>query len=265
MKILASTVAVLAFVASSAQANLLVASSFTRVQNASGLTDGYLGAYLQAAIPPNDPGYSVTNASATPWQLDYVPSGAYRNLVCFLGEEFGSTQVTYTESQVDSFMGPRTNGTWSANLGSGAFSFDTTSVYQTASQRNYLALTAASVALWNNIAATNATGSFTFELTQSAGSLGLSGGIGLAYIQVGSNFMFATFNANSTSFTMNITEAVGQNPWLYLEARTAGTMLNSQYNVRYETESVTAISGAIPAPGAIALLGLAGLAGRRRR
>lgn len=263
MKFLASTVAVLAFVASSAQANLLVVSSFTRVQNASGLTDGYLGAYLQAAINPV-PGYSVTNASATPWQQDYVPPGAYRNLVSFLGE-FGQTQVTYTESQVDSFMGPLTNGTWSADLGGGAFSFDTTSVYRTAAQRNYLTLTSASVALWNNIAATNATGSFTFELTQSAGSLGLSGGIGLAYIPVGSNYIVATFGANSTSFTVNITEAVGQNPWLYLEVHTPKTTLNSQYNVWYETESVTAIGGAVPAPGAIALLGLAGIAGRRRR
>jgi len=237
MKILASAVAVLAFVASSAQANLLVISSFTRVQNASGLTDGYLGGYLQAAFN-NYPFYSVTNASATPWQLDYLNQGGNgRNLVSRLGE-FGQTQVTYSESQVDSWMGPLANGTWSADFGNGtAHSFDTTSVYRTAAQRNYLTLTSASVALWNNIAATNATGSFTFELTQSAGSLGLGALNGVAYIPVGSNYIVATFGANSTSFTLNITEAVGQNPWLYVRANTPQTILNSQFNTKYETLS----------------------------
>lgn len=262
MKILASTVAVLAFVASSAHANMFVGTGFTRIQNAGGLTSSYFGATLQVQIQ-NVPVYSVTNASATPWQQDYLPgSGTYRNLVSRLGDD-GTTAVSYTESQVDAFMGPLANGIWSADLGTGAFSFDTTSVYQTAAQRNYLTLTSASVALWNNIAATNATGLFTFELTQSAASLGFADAT--AYLLGGSSPFFASIAANSTSFTMNITGSVGQDPWLYLEAGTAYTTLESQYDVRYGTQSITAIGGAIPAPGAIALLGLAGIAGRRRR
>jgi len=264
MKILASTVAVLAFVATSVHAyDVSVRSGFLRIQNASGLTDSYADAELAVSIR-NVPGYSLTNASATPWQQDF-PGGSLRLLRSGLTDGMGIYPETYTESQVDSFLGPLTNGTASADFGNGAYSFDTTSVYRTAAQRNYLTLTSASVALWNNIAATNATGSFTFELTQSAGLLGLGALNGVAYIPVGSNYIVATFGANTTSFTLNITEAVGQNPWLYVRANTPQTILNSQFNTKYETLSVTAISGAVPAPGAIALLGLAGLAGRRRR
>jgi MYXO-CTERM domain-containing protein len=228
-----------------------------RFQDANGLTNLYAGGSVAANHPA---GTTFTNASATPWQSTVTqPNGLVNSIM-----SFGGPAETYSESYVDSWIGGYGNGTWSANLGNGTFQFNTTPYHKTAAQRNYLTLTSSSFALWNNIVATNATGSFTFELTQSLSSLGFS--TGHAFTNLGGSTLL---DVNSTSFTVNVTQT--NNPsipsFLSLVGAEPSLLVYSANgdNVGYLTTSSTVIGGAVPAPGAIALLGLAGLAGRRRR
>ena len=76
-------------------------------------------------------------------------------------------------------------------------------------------------------------------------------------------------DVNSTSFTVNFTQ-INNSPipaFLYLVGQEQGSTVYSANGdlVTYQNSTGTVIGGAVPAPGAIALLGLAGLAGRRRR
>jgi MYXO-CTERM domain-containing protein len=252
--LVASTVAL---VSTSANAGFADARSFiARYQDASGLTNIWAGGSVSASYAS---GSTVNNVSGTSWQFGNTNGGNTNS-----GMSLGSPVDTYTEAYVDSWIGGYANGVWSANLGNGAFQFDTSSAYKTASQRSYLTLTASSMALWNNIVATNAVGTFTFELAQSLSSLGLANGNAVTNIGQG-----GAFDLNGTSFSVNITQ-VNQGPmpaFLYLAASEASSTIYSANGdtVTYTNSVGTVIGGAVPAPGAIALLGLAGLAGRRRR
>jgi len=257
--LVASTLAATsALVSTAAHAATVGVNTFTaRYQDASGLTNIWAGGSVSTFYPT---GGTVTNASGTAWMNNGQPQPGLSQSNLFLG----SPAATYTESFVDSTIGGWGNGTWSADLGNGAFQFNTTKVYKTGAQRNYLSLTASSVALWNNIVATSAVGSFTFELTQTLSSLGFVNGN--AYTNIG---QADSFDLNSTTFTVNFTQ-VNDTPlpaFLYLTASEAEIEIYSANGdtVTYQNTSGTVIGGAVPAPGAIALLGLAGLAGRRRR
>ena len=252
--LVASTVAL---VSTAAHAGFASVSTFmARFQDANGLTNLYAGGAVNASRPT---GTTITNVSATPWQFT---SGG--ELTVSDNMSLGTPAATYSESYVDSWVSGLGNGTWSANLGNGAFQFDTTPYYKTAAQRNYITLTASSVALWNNIVATNATGNFTFQLTQSLSSLGFVSG--RAATNIGE---FTVLDVNSTSFTVNFTQ-INNSPFPAflniwgLEQRSTVYSANGD-TVTYQNGTGTIIGGAVPAPGAIALLGLAGLAGRRRR
>ena len=252
--LVASTVALVSTAAHAGSATVF--TSMNRFQDANGLTNLYAG----GAVAVNHPtGTTITNVSATPWQSTNTFDGVVSNNMAF-----GNSAETYSESYVDSWIGGYSNGTWSGDLGNGAFQFDTTPYYKTAAQRNYITLTASSVALWNNIVATNATGNFTFELTQSLSSLGFVSG--RADSNIGG---FTVLDVNSTSFTVNFTQ-INNSPFpafLNIWGLEQGSTVYSANGdtVTYQNGTGTIIGGAVPAPGAIALLGLAGLAGRRRR
>jgi MYXO-CTERM domain-containing protein len=252
--LVASTVALVSTAAHAGFAN--VNTFMARFQDANGLTNLYAGGAVNVNRPT---GTTVTNVSATPWQ--FTNGG---DLTVSDNMSLGTPAETYSESYVDSWVSGFGNGTWSANLGNGAFQFDTTPYYKTAAQRNYITLTASSVALWNNIVATNATGNFTFELTQSLSSLGYA--FGNAFTNIGG---VALLDINSTTFTVNFTQ-INNSPipaFLYVAGTESASTIYSANGdtVSYQNATGTVIGGAVPAPGAIALLGLAGLAGRRRR
>jgi len=252
--LVASTVALVSTAAHAGFASLTI--SMNRFQDANGLTNLYSGGLVNVR---HSTGTTITNVSATPWQFTEPSGGMVRSAM-----ELGNPAETYSESYVDSWFGGYCNGTWSGDLGNGAFQFDTTPYYKTAAQRNYLTLTASSVALWNNIVATNATGNFTFQLTQSLSSLGFVDGDLVTNIGEAS-----TLNLNSTSFTVNFTQ-INNSPFPAFLRITGAEQDSTIYSangdyVTYNNVTSTIIGGAVPAPGAIALLGLAGLAGRRRR
>jgi len=259
----ASTIAAtVAFVSTDANANTFTAySSVIRYQTQSGLTNDYRGVITQGFAPVAG---SISNVSGTAWASTWN-EGSHTNSV--LGLVNPNVSQPLSESEVDSFLNTHTRGLWTANTGTSTFQFDTTSDVKSAAQRNYLTLTASSVALWENIVATNAVGTFTFEFTQSLGSLGLSWGN--SYTN-GSNVSYTGFGPASTSFSLTVSAATNPSQratQLFLAASTAtSTLYSANGNVAaYHEGSITVVGGAVPAPGAIALLGLAGLAGRRRR
>ena len=260
--LVASTVAATsALVSTDANANSFGASSnVVRYQTQSGLTNNYFAVGTRGDAPLAG---SISNVSGTAW---FFTSNQGSQTNSGLGIERNVSQPL-SESEVDSFLNTHSRGLWTANTGTSTFQFDTTSVLKSAAQRNYLTLTASSVALWENIVATNAVGTFTFELTQSLGSLGFAWGNTDAN---GSNVSFHYFDLVSTSFSLTVSAATGTQQRateLFLAGSTAAsTLYSANGNVAtYGESSITIVGGAVPAPGAIALLGLAGLAGRRRR
>lgn len=261
--LVASTVAAtVALVSTDANANSFGAiSNVVRYQTQSGLTNNYAGVSTQGLAPLAG---SISNVSGTAWASTWN-EGSRTNSALSLGNPNVSQPLS--ESEVDSFLNTHSRGLWTANTGTSTFQFDTTSVLKSAAQRNYLTLTASSVALWENVVATNAVGTFTFELTQSLGSLGFAWGNTAAD---GSNVSFHYFDLVSTSFSLTVSAATDPSQRatrLFLAGSTAESTLYSANGneATYMEGSITTVGGAVPAPGAIALLGLAGLAGRRRR
>ena len=260
--LVASTVAATsALVSTDANANSFGAiSNVVRYQTQSGLTNNYARVATQGLAPLAG---SISNVSGTAWTSTWN-EGSQTNSGLGLNR---NVSQPLSESEVDSFLNTHSRGLWTANTGTSTFQFDTTSILKSAAQRNYLTLTASSVALWENIVATNAVGTFTFELTQSLGSLGFAWGNTSAN---GSNVSFHFFDLVSTSFSLTVSAATDPSQratQLFLYGSTAQSTLYSANGneATYMEGSITTVGGAVPAPGAIALLGLAGLAGRRRR
>ena len=234
-----------------------ISSNILRYQNASGLTDFYSGATVQAAIKPTD---TITNPSGLPWGTSWSAPGPILNL---------STQMiftpgpTYTASQVDAFQQTNYAGVWSASFGGVSRQWDMTSTYIPASQRNYLEFTSESAALWDTIVATNATGLFEFHLTQPVANWGST-------TYAGSNIgSLASWNTAGDAFTMNITGPTAGSTGpramtVFTYGPTSEIVLTGGDIIKYSSYVGTCLSS-VPAPGAIALLGMAGLMGRRRR
>ena len=235
-----------------------VHSQIYRFQDGASLSNQYGGGALIASAFP-EPAATWNNANGTPWTYIGASDANVR---------FGSPLIAMSESTTDSWARGATAGVWTADFGNGSFNFDLAPYYTAAADRNYITLTGSSLAQWNNIRANHLTGLFTFQLTQSISSLGFA--TAAAYSNLGS--AFATISGDS--FTINFTTATTSGafsaaPYMYLRGERAAlaTLDINGNSVSYFEENVTVVGGAmpVPAPGAIALLGLAGLAGRRRR
>ena len=153
-------------------------------------------------------------------------------------------------------------GTWTFTAGGVTRSLDTTGYYIDESERTYLELTEQSANLWSSILSNNLTGTFTFDLKSAAT---IAGGWVFSY---GTSFQFTNFSAGDTSFTLTLTvemtSGIATLALLDGELRSFNGGFDGDRVENY-TQTIYTNNPAIPAPGAIALLGLAGLAGRRRR
>jgi len=152
-------------------------------------------------------------------------------------------------------------GVWSFNDGGNTFTVDTAPSWTPLENRVFNELDAASSQLYFDIFANGSTGTFTFNLTQAAvaGShwyLGkLTGGPG------GSG---GEITVGASSFTVTIAQALTSDFFLQLGHETT-TAIGNDNNLIQSSGVVYGNSIRVPAPGALALLGLAGFAGRRRR
>lgn len=229
----------------------LVRTQVARFADASGLLDRYAGAGL-SQIGFIEPIATVTRPDgSTMWQQSF----------------FAGLDANLSASQVDDWLSSRARGTWTISYEDGSTeTFDTTPLWTPASERTYGILTASSVALWESIVAQQLSGTFTFEMTQTVQELGCNG----VQILVGGGLGGVGAITSGRTFTVNV-DGVGaaQGGFLSLGGfGITGTVTGTAgYPVSWDSGFYTIYTAPIPAPGAAALLALAGLAvgGRRRR
>ena len=252
--------------AAPAVADIGVTTSVTREATAAGLTGNYWdgdvsfgsGGTLLSATRPN---------GATNWP-----------------QQYGSWQVRtpqgppLTGAEIDSWMDSNSRGTfsctWSVGVGAtypGTYqtSGDFAPYYVAPTARTYLQLTQSSIAQFNDICANGLTGTFTFNTTQDINQAGF---VGASFFISGPTAAFSNYVSSGNTLTVTIQSALSTYSSLLLFGGTSQASFQASTNypfpetARYNSASNTLYQAApVPAPGALALLGLAGLSGGRRR
>jgi len=254
----------LAAVAAPAVADISVTTSVTREATAGGLSDNYVaggvtfgGVNLLSATRPN---------GQTNWPLKY-----------------GSWQINapqgpgLTGAVIDSWMDSNSRGTfsctWSTSGGTYPGTYQTSGdfapYYIAPTARTYLQLTQSSIAQFNDICANGLTGTFTFNTTQDISQAGF---LSASFFMSGPTAAFSNTVFSGNTLTVTIQSALSTSSRLSLSGSTRQASFQASTNypfletARYNSESNTVYRYApVPAPGALALLALAGAAGRRRR
>jgi MYXO-CTERM domain-containing protein len=249
-----------------AVADIGVTTSVTREATAGGLTGNYWagdvsfgsGGTLLSATRPN---------GQTNWP-----------------QQYGSWQVStpqgppLTGAQIDSWMDSNSRGTfsctWSVGVGAtypGTYqtSGDFAPYYVAPTARTYLQLTQSSIAQFNDICANGLTGTFTFNTTQDINQAGF---VGASFFISGPTAAFSNYVSSGNTLTVTIQSALSTYSSLLLFGGTSQASFQASTNYPfpetafYNSGSNTLYQAApVPAPGALALLGLAGLSGGRRR
>ena len=255
--VLATVIATVGITAVAQADQINLTSDAIRIADATGLTDRFLG----SAVLAQNRYYTTANRP----QL-VRPNGATD--WAFLGNDQASLYIFDSTNGIDAttaeaWMQSNYVGNWQVSWdGTNTYTTNTSVAYTPLLEREYIELTSSSVALFENIRANGLTGTFTFTLTEphyskGQGTAGFSGSSG-----------FVATSLNGSTFELTITNALSADTKLFLEYYT-GAYLDTfaSGDSAYMTQiSVTMYgTGIVPAPGAIALLGLAGLAGRRRR
>jgi uncharacterized protein (TIGR03382 family) len=257
----------LAMFAAPAVADIGMYTEVLRYATAAGLTDSYVqgsvsigaGGTLLSATRPN---------GQTNWQQQF---GAWSTRTP-QGPGF------LTGAAVDSWMDSNSRGTlsctWSTTGGTYPGTYQTSAdfapYYIAPTARTYMELTQSSIAQFNDICANGLTGTFTFSTTQDVVQAGFEA-IGL-FLSGSNGQVFSPTILSGNTFTVNIESALSANSRLYIEATTREVAFQASTNYPFPevafnnyTSRTMYMSQPIPAPGALALLGLAGLAGTRRR
>jgi MYXO-CTERM domain-containing protein len=243
----------------------------TRLATAAGLTGNFSTGSVKFA------GDQLISATRPNGQSDWGPLSTSSLYQIATPQGPGSL----TGAEIDSWMESNARGwfsaTWRQDTGPwpGTYqtSADYSSFYVAPTAMTYMELTQSSIALFNDIIANGRTGTFTFNTTQNVVTPA-------GYYQAGANIMLSGgVNAVSSptmrsgnAFTVNIASALSANTLLTITATPGVKAFQpiSNYaianNARYSYNASTLYSAApVPAPGALALLALAGAAGGRRR
>ncbi len=155
-------------------------------------------------------------------------------------------------------------GVWSFNNGGTTSTVDTAPYWTSVENRVFNELDAASSQLYFDILANGSTGTFTFNLKQAAVA---NSRWFLAPPTGGAGGSTGQITTGATSFSVTIAQALTSDFWLQLAHNSNVNFGNFGNDNNFNQSSGVAYGTAIsvPAPGALALLGLAGFAGRRRR
>lgn len=251
--------------AAPAVADIGVTTTVTREATAGGLTDNYwvgsvsfgTGGTLLSATRPN--GETNWPLQGGRWQVS-TPEGP-----------------PLTGAQIDSWMDSNSRGTfsctWSVDVGTYPGTYQTSGdfapYYVAPTARTYLQLTQSSIAQFNDICANGLTGTFTFNTTQDISQAGF---VSANFSIRGSTSTFSNTVSSGNTLTVTIQSALSTYSMLLLTGGTSQASFQATNNypfpetARYNSSSTTQYQAApVPAPGALALLGLAGLSGGRRR
>ncbi|MFM1868299.1 MAG: hypothetical protein RL591_1707 [Planctomycetota bacterium] len=247
-------------VAHAQSANFAITSNFWRHADSSGL-NGVLSNFIVAGAGSEAPVGTVTRPNG---ESNWTAAGF--NLRTFGPAAFNGSPTLnplYTDiAAASAWNDANGRGQWTAVVNGTSRTFDTTSAWISPASRYFAQLTAASADQYLNIVNNGLTGTFTFDLTQAwtgSGNWFLSGAT--------SSFAGSgAINAGATSITVQINAALASDT-LFQLASQSFTQLTSDVTMN-QTVGTAYGNFTVPAPGAIALFsltGLAGLAGRRRR
>ena len=232
------------------------ASSY-RLMDESGGIVGYLGSSEVAATSP-DIGLGLFAArpnGSTDWSIS-TPT----QKVAFIGAS-PSGFAPVGLAKLDSWMTSNYAGTWNYEWnGADPSSFDTTPYYSLPSSLDFVSLTPESLALFHTIRSQGLTGQFTFSIDRFV----TSGPLSRHRIQLGGG---PIVTIQGSSVTLEVMSALDPTAVLQLshvseKIRVEGPVWQVE-NLEF-TSSIYG-SAAIPAPGVLALFGLAGIVARRRR
>jgi MYXO-CTERM domain-containing protein len=240
-----------------------------RFMDQSGGVIGYAGD-SQVAATSNQFGSGLSAVrpnGGNDWPLTQSYSGFQQSTLLYKSIGIGPSGATpISLSELDSWMNSNYRGTWNYEWnGADASSFDTTPYYTVPSSLNFVSLTPESVALFYAIRSQGLTGQFTFSIDQSVTSGQSSNGFNFSTkIRLGSQ---PAVSINGSSVTVNVTSPLAATATLTLDTvdetvRVEGPVWQVQ-NIE-KTGSIYG-SAVVPAPGAFAMFGLAGVAARRRR
>jgi hypothetical protein len=169
-------------------------------------------------------------------------------------------------SQVDPLVNAALNGSWQLDYGAGPRALDTTSGYRSISTAAVVGLSAQGVADMLAINSSGVAGTYSLALDQSVQSY-LAQGWTMSYQYMDFNGMHFGSTTGS-SISLDLTEGFGKVFNMVMIATRVTYSTTSPDGIFFavnQTASIEYNFNSIPAPGAIALLGLAGLTGRRRR
>jgi MYXO-CTERM domain-containing protein len=254
--------------AAPAVAGIYMNNTVQRYATAAGLTDNYFRGSVSFRA-----GDTMLSATRPNGQTNWP-------------QKYGMWQITtpqgpgfLTGAQIDSWMDSNARGTfsstWSTNVGDypGTYqsSGDFAPYYVAPTAMSYLELTQSSITQFNNICANGLTGTFTFNTTQDVAQAGLY--TASMFLSGSNGAVFSPTVSSGNTLTVDITSALSANTGLYLSGTTRDDVVfqettNYPYpgDARYNYETTTVYRSApVPAPGALALLALAGAAGGRRR
>lgn len=227
----------------------LIRTQVARFADASGLLDRYAGAGL-SQIGFIEPIASVARPDGSMMSQESI---------------FGGLAADFTASQMDAWLSSRARGTWTISYEDGSTeTFDTTALWTPTAERTYGMLTASSVALWDSIVTQQLSGTFTFEMTQSVEELGCNG----VQLLVGGGLGGVSSIVTGRTFTVNV-NGIGAAKGGYLSLGgfgIAGSVTGTGgYPVNWDEGFYTIYTAPVPAPGAIALMALAGIGGTSLR
>ena len=252
--------------AAPAVADIYMNNIVQRYATAAGLTDNYFEGSV--GFSAGDTMISATRPNGqTNWPQKY---GSW---------QVGTPQgLPLTGAEIDSWMDSNSRGTfsctWSVGVGAtypGTYqtSGDFAPYYVAPTARTYLQLTQSSIAQFNDICANGLTGTFTFNTTQDINQAGF---VGASFFISGPTAAFSNYVSSGNTLTVTIQSALSTYSRLRLSGGTSQASFQASTNypfpetARYNSDSNTLYQAApVPAPGALALLGLAGLSGGRRR
>ncbi len=172
-----------------------------------------------------------------------------------------------TLAQVESWSESNFKGSWSIGWGSDSFTYDTTPRWVSAAGRTYATLSAASIAALDAARSGGGSGSLTLSMAHSLQYYGATRASLILRSYSGTQYAQAEYLTSGTDFTFTNLPPIPSDTLAILRLETIGgwdTAGSHQVSTVLNAETFYA---PVPAPGALALLGVAGLgaASRRRR